>query len=165
MGCCSSDQVIIVENDVNKKKGGVHNNNNKIIETNDEIENKNNNNDEQINSLESFYKKIENELNRIADLFEKYDKGNKDCIITAKNYRFYLNLKFTYGKIKQIIDDYNKKVPINENNKIDYTNVTSIDLNEGKNMLIQLKLCETQQDKKILEEIGNSLELRLLKRN
>jgi hypothetical protein len=131
-----------------------------IIETN--------NIDNQINSLESFYKKIENELNRIEGLlekYEKYDSSNTDCKITPKNYRFYSNLKSTYDEIKQIIDNYKKKEPINENNKIDYTNVTSIDLNEGKNILEKLKLCETQLNKTILEEIGNSLESKLLKKN
>ena len=75
-----------------------------------------------------------------------------------------MKLKFIYGKIKQILENFMNKEPINENNKIDFTNKT-IDLIEGSNILNQLKICENQQYKQILNEIDNSLELRLLKEN
>ena len=75
-----------------------------------------------------------------------------------------MKLKFIYGKIKQILENFINKEPVNENNKIDFTNKT-IDLNEGNNILSQLKICENQQYKQILNEIENSLELRLLKDN
>ena len=75
-----------------------------------------------------------------------------------------MKLKFIYGKIKQILENFINKEPVNENNKIDFTNKT-IDLNEGNNILNQLKICENQQYKQILNEIEKSLELRLLKDN
>jgi len=168
MGCCSTDHVLVIENNIHKINDTENNNNNKVIEEGKKIENKIdkniNENDNQFNSIESFYDKIENELNRIIDLLEQYNSGNNESIITPKNYKFYMKLKFIYGKIKQILENYMNKEPINENNKIDFTN-KSIDLIEGSNILNQLKICENQQYKQILNEIDNSLELRLLKEN
>ena len=166
MGCCTTGNVLVVEHHNNKINEV--NNNNKIIEIEKKNENKIdiniNENDNQFNSIESFYDKIENELNRIIDLLEKYNSGNNESIVTPKNYKFYMKLKFIYGKIKQILENFINKEPINENNKIDFTN-KSIDLIEGSNILNQLKICENQQYKQILNEIEKSLELRLLKDN
>ena len=166
MGCCTTGNVLVVEHHNNKINEV--NNNNKIIEIEKKNENKIdiniNENDNQFNTIESFFEKIEYELNRIIDLLEKYNSGNNESIITPKNYKFYMKLKFIYGKIKQILENFINKEPVNENNKIDFTNKT-IDLNEGNNILSQLKICENQQYKQILNEIENSLELRLLKDN
>ena len=163
MGCCTTGNVLVNEHN---NKINEFNNNNKIIEIEKKDENKieKNKNDNQFNSIESFFEKIENELNRIIDLLEKYNSGNNESIVTPKNYKFYMKLKFIYGKIKQILENFINKEPVNENNKIDFTNKT-IDLNEGNNILSQLKICENQQYKQILNEIENSLELRLLKDN
>jgi hypothetical protein len=167
MGCCTTGNVLVVEHHNNKIEE-VNTNNNKIIEIEKKNENKIdiniNENDNQFNTIESFFEKIEYELNRIIDLLEKYNSGNNESIITPKNYKFYMKLKFIYGKIKQILENFMNKEPINENNKIDFTNKT-IDLNEGNNILNQLKICENQQYKQILNEIEKSLELRLLKDN
>ena len=165
MGCCTTGNVLVNEHN-NKINEFNNNNNNKIIEIEKNNENKieKNKNDNQFNSIESFFETIENELNRIIDLLEKYNSGNNESIITPKNYKFYMKLKFIYGKIKQILENFINKEPVNENNKIDFTNKT-IDLNEGNNILSQLKICENQQYKQILNEIENSLELRLLKDN
>lgn len=166
MGCCTTGNVLVVEHHNNKINEV--NNNNKIIEIEKKNENKIdiniNENDNQFNTIESFFEKIEYELNRIIDLLEKYNSGNNESIITPKNYKFYMKLKFIYGKIKQILENFINKEPVNENNKIDFTNKT-IDLNEGNNILNQLKICENQQYKQILNEIEKSLELRLLKDN
>ena len=162
MGCCTTGNVLVVEHHNNKIEEV--NNNNKIIEEGKENKININENDNQFNSIESFYDKIENELNRIISLLEQYNSGNNESIITPKNYKFYMKLKFIYGKIKQILENFMNKEPINENNKIDFTNKT-IDLIEGSNILNQLKICENQQYKQILNEIDNSLELRLLKEN
>ena len=166
MGCCTTGNVLVVEHHNNKINEV--NNNNKIIEIEKKNENKidinMNENDNQFNTIESFFEKIEYELNRIIDLLEKYNSGNNESIITPKNYKFYMKLKFIYGKIKQILENFINKEPVNENNKIDFTNKT-IDLNEGNNILNQLKICENQQYKQILNEIEKSLELRLLKDN
>jgi hypothetical protein len=166
MGCCTTGNVLVVEHHNNKINEV--NNNNKIIEIEKKNENKIdiniNENDNQFNTIESFFEKIEYELNRIIDLLEQYNSGNNESIITPKNYKFYMKLKFIYGKIKQILENFINKEPVNENNKIDFTNKT-IDLNEGNNILSQLKICENQQYKQILNEIENSLELRLLKDN
>ena len=164
MGCCTTGNVLV--NEHNNKINEFNNNNNKIIEIekNDENKIEKNKNDNQFNSIESFFETIENELNRIIDLLEKYNSGNNESIVTPKNYKFYMKLKFIYGKIKQILENFMNKEPINENNKIDFTNKT-IDLIEGSNILNQLKICENQQYKQILNEIDNSLELRLLKEN
>ena len=163
MGCCTTGNVLVNEHN---NKINEFNNNNKIIEIEKNNENKieKNKNDNQFNSIESFFETIENELNRIIDLLEKYNSGNNESIVTPKNYKFYMKLKFIYGKIKQILENFINKEPVNENNKIDFTNKT-IDLNEGNNILSQLKICENQQYKQILNEIENSLELRLLKDN
>ena len=165
MGCCTTGNVLVNEHN---NKINEFNNNNKIIEIEKKDENKIdiniNENDNQFNTIESFFEKIEYELNRIIDLLEKYNSGNNESIITPKNYKFYMKLKFIYGKIKQILENFINKEPVNENNKIDFTNKT-IDLNEGNNILSQLKICENQQYKQILNEIENSLELRLLKDN
>ncbi len=163
MGCCTTGNVLVNEHN---NKINEFNNNNKIIEIekNDENKIEKNKNDNQFNSIESFFETIENELNRIIDLLEKYNSGNNESIVTPKNYKFYMKLKFIYGKIKQILENFINKEPVNENNKIDFTNKT-IDLNEGNNILSQLKICENQQYKQILNEIENSLELRLLKDN
>ena len=163
MGCCTTGNVLVNEHN---NKINEFNNNNKIIEIEKKDENKieKNKNDNQFNSIESFFETIENELNRIIDLLEKYNSGNNESIVTPKNYKFYMKLKFIYGKIKQILENFINKEPVNENNKIDFTNKT-IDLNEGNNILSQLKICENQQYKQILNEIENSLELRLLKDN
>jgi Zn-dependent oligopeptidase len=167
MGCCTTGNVLVVEHHNNKIEE-VNTNNNKIIEIEKKNENKIdiniNENDNQFNTIESFFEKIEYELNRIIDLLEQYNSGNNESIITPKNYKFYMKLKFIYGKIKQILENFMNKEPINENNKIDFTNKT-IDLIEGSNILNQLKICENQQYKQILNEIDNSLELRLLKDN
>ena len=166
MGCCTTGNVLVVEHHNNKINEV--NNNNKIIEIEKKNENKIdiniNENDNQFNTIESFFEKIEYELNRIIDLLEKYNSGNNESIVTPKNYKFYMKLKFIYGKIKQILENFINKEPVNENNKIDFTNKT-IDLNEGNNILNQLKICENQQYKQILNEIEKSLELRLLKDN
>ena len=166
MGCCTTGNVLVVEHHNNKINEV--NNNNKIIEIEKKNENKIdiniNENDNQFNTIESFFEKIEYELNRIIDLLEKYNSGNNESIITPKNYKFYMKLKFIYGKIKQILENFINKEPVNENNKIDFTN-KSIDLIEGSNILNQLKICENQQYKQILNEIEKSLELRLLKDN
>ena len=166
MGCCTTGNVLVVEHHNNKIEEV--NNNNKIIEIEKKNENKIdiniNENDNQFNTIESFFEKIEYELNRIIDLLEQYNSGNNESIITPKNYKFYMKLKFIYGKIKQILENFINKEPVNENNKIDFTNKT-IDLNEGNNILNQLKICENQQYKQILNEIEKSLELRLLKDN
>ena len=166
MGCCTTGNVLVVEHHNNKINEV--NNNNKIIEIEKKNENKIdiniNENDNQFNTIESFFEKIEYELNRIIDLLEQYNSGNNESIITPKNYKFYMKLKFIYGKIKQILENFINKEPVNENNKIDFTNKT-IDLNEGNNILNQLKICENQQYKQILNEIEKSLELRLLKDN
>ena len=164
MGCCSTSHVLVIESNTHKIKEFENNNNNKIIEEGKENKININENDNQFNSIESFYDKIENELNRIISLLEQYNSGNNESIITPKNYKFYMKLKFIYGKIKQILENFMNKEPINENNKIDFTNKT-IDLIEGSNILNQLKICENQQYKQILNEIDNSLELRLLKEN
>ena len=72
MGCCSTDHVLVIENNIHKINDTENNNNNKVIEEGKKIENKIdkniNENDNQFNSIESFYDKIENELNRIIDL-------------------------------------------------------------------------------------------------
>ena len=165
MGCCTTGNVLVNEHN---NKINEFNNNNKIIEIEKKNENKIdiniNENDNQFNTIESFFEKIEYELNRIIDLLEQYNSGNNESIITPKNYKFYMKLKFIYGKIKQILENFINKEPVNENNKIDFTNKT-IDLNEGNNILNQLKICENQQYKQILNEIEKSLELRLLKDN